>query len=189
MEILELIDNVVGVDQQGKCKNTIAFFVEKNREGADSLILEEFMVEKPVVNFSDFSDENGNVFFNVEFVYKSCRDEDLKQQWQLFDRFVKRVNNTEQEEELPVLSISIIPISLRGKYSVLIESVLPDSLVKVEYAGESICTIRALAFKEDVSFLKHDDELIDRQQIEAEVSRDIDVELGQQSDAVLDSGE
>lgn len=181
MDCMEIINAVVGANDQGRCKTTLGFIVEKANDESEDSLLDEFFVEKPIVQISDFIGDDKNEYFCFEFVYKSRRDEDLKQQWSFAERYVARLSNTEQATvDLPVLTVSMIPKSMRGKYSILAKAILPDSIIKIEYAGDNVCSIRMLALKENVLFLEHDDDVIDSQSIEAEVIREIDDELAEE---------
>lgn len=176
----KLFEAVVGAEENGRCKNTIALVVEEEAaEGEERKLLDEFFVEKPVVQMFSFNDADDMEFFQIEFQYRSRRDADLKQHWDFLDRYVQRFHNTAETAPTPILTVSLVPIRFRGKYSVLAQCALPDSINKIEYAGEDCCSIKMLFVKDDVLFLAHDDDLVDIRTLEAEVNREIDRELEQ----------
>lgn len=179
MESMDLLNAVVGADAAGRCKTTVAFFVEKDGDNADDSLIDEFYAEKPIIQMSEYGDAAGNEYYCIEFVYKSRRDEDLRQQWLFLERFVERVNSDSASDEI-VLTVSFIPKSLDGKYSILAKDILPDSMIRVEYAGNNACSIRVLVLKENVLFLAHDEKLIDKRYLEAEVAREIDAGLAEE---------
>lgn len=182
MEFIDVLNAVIGPNEQGKYKTTIGFFVEEVTADGTHKTIDEFYIQKPLVQMSQFSDGEGKEYCCIEFVYKSKRDADLKQQWQFLERFVSLCLKLAQEgKELPALSISFIPISLEGKYSVLAQAAFPDSISCTEYATNHSCSIKTLFLKENIIALEHDDELVDYRKLEAEVSRDIDAELSSAS--------
>ena len=180
MDINNIVDAVVGADSNGRCKTTIGFFVERPSEVRDTeanKLLAEFFVEKPIVEMCEFADAEGNEFISVEFVYSSKRDADLKQQWMFLERYVNHFINEVDQNQKPVLIASFLPRVYGGKHSILAQNALPDAISRTEYAGENGSSIKLLFLKDNVLFLTHDDDLIERQSIEAEVSNEIDEEL------------
>lgn len=175
VDVNKILEAVIGEDQQGRCKTTVGFFVEEPADEGENRLLDEFYVEKPIIQISDFSDADDNLYYSIEFLYKSRRDEDLKQQWFFLERYVERCKTfTGDAEKMPILVISLVPQSLKGKYSILCNPALPDSITRIEYAGDNTCVVRVLFFSEDVMFISHDESIVDIQEIAAEVEREID---------------
>lgn len=174
----EIMSAVVGPDHQGRCKNTIGFFVEEWFENGDIKLLDEYFVQKPIVEISEFSDENNQQYYCVNFVYKSKRDEDLKQQWCFMDYFVsKSLQNVDKQDSIVVLLVSLVPFAYNGKYSVFAKFGIPNSIVYTEQAIDGVCTIKILFLKENVCVMSNDEDLVDKQTIEYEVSAELDAEI------------
>lgn len=177
MEYTDIIDAVVGPDDYGKCKTTFALFVEEWPSLEEKPALDEFFCEKPIIDITEYNDGEDD-FYCFEFIYKSRRDEDLTQQWNFLNKFVKLFANVpEDAEAIPVLVLNLMPTSLNGKYSIFARPALPDSITWIQYAGEDSCSIKMACLKQNVFFLEHDDDLIDRRAIEVEAMREVTEEL------------
>lgn len=178
MDKNDILSAVVGTDENNRCKCTVGFFVEAYSDGPEPKLLDEYYLEKPAIELSEFTDEEGDEYYTAEFIYKSRRDEDLKLQWKFLDRYVERLlNASEKGEALPMLSVSFVPIIHNGEVSIFAKTAMPDSITKLEYAGEQLCAIQMIFLKQNVYFLEHDKELIDKPGLEIEVAKEIDAEL------------
>lgn len=181
MEAIDILKAATGENAEGKYRSTIAFFVEKDGIETDDSLLDEFYVQKPIVQVAEFADAEGNEYYSLEFIYKSRRDADLKQHWDFLDRFIAKLSGaSEEEENAIVLSVILLPIELRDQYSILAKPLIPDTIMKVEYAGDNRCSIKILVLKNNVLFLSHDDEALDRKKLEEEVMREVDEELAKE---------
>lgn len=184
MEWNEVISAVVGPNDQGRYKNTIGFFVEEWFEDGTEKLLDEYYVQKPIVQISEFSDDN-HEYYCFDFIYGSKRDEDLRRQWDFLKKFVARsLKNIDKTESATVLHVSFIPTSLKGKYSLFAKLGIPNTIVYTESALDGSCTIKIIFLKEDVIVLSHDEDLVDMHQIEREAELELEEEEEDESKVV-----
>lgn len=181
MDKYDIIEAACGATDNGRCKSTLAFFVEELFVGEgpsneDSEPLDEFFVEKPIVKMYEETSE-GQEYYCFDFVYRSARDEDLKLHWRFLDNYVKMYSETSDESErVPVLIATVVPISLNGEFTIFAKVAIPESIVRVQYAGENECTVKMMFVKDNVFFMQFDEEIVDKKRIEADMRREFEEE-------------
>lgn len=110
----DLIQAISGVDAHGAGKCTVT--IQPQRCNADGNVVNtdvEYMTDKPIIQM--FKQAGG--FVLVDFVFESIEDIDLKRMYEYLRDFFDSTNSIREEDnEFPVLAISIVPEAFAGEY-------------------------------------------------------------------------
>lgn len=183
----DIIEAINGVDVYEKTKTAFGIYFELVRKSDNSIIPKEtIVIEKPIINVFSFSDESGEIYYKVEFLYKSFKDEDFKQQWTLLKAFCADASMVTEEnidtiEHLPMLTVSLLPKEYAGEYFALCSytagSPFLETIEKIENALNDSVSISMIFSEDEFRILSSDPDMIDNRSIEAEVEAEIDAEL------------
>lgn len=179
----ELLAHINSAADDGKANSVFGLFVseyyDETVKEVDSLSL-----KKPIINISSFIEEN-EVYYNVEFCFKSYEDADFKQMWKFICKYMDKarverrlLEEDAKLEKISVLSISILPELYKGKYFVYVNMPLLDTISCTMNAFDKTATISMLCADESLDALESDDDMIDRRSIEREVEQEIASEMG-----------
>lgn len=178
-ELLKLINKGA---EYGKPNCSIGLFIS---EYHDDKVKEHdnFVVKKPVVNISTFLEDN-ELYYNVEFCFKSYEDVDYKQMWKYLCKYTDLMKRERESleagkelDKLLVLSVSILPEIYKGKYSIYINMPLLETISCSINAFDKSAVISFVCTEEGFGALKSDDDIIDRHSIEREAEQEILAEM------------
>lgn len=177
MEVKQILDAVNGPNEQGKKKTKIGLFYDLLGEDGSTEEISKLYISKPIVNVSRLPDDNNNIYYCFEFVFRSHKDEDYKQMWRFLDKYATdSLSVKEEDTKVPGLAISIIPDALGGEYFILAEIPLVDMIEKTEVAGAQLASIRLYFMENSVQFLQNDPETYNLKSLYDEVARDFENE-------------
>lgn len=129
-----LIQAMSGADEYGEGKCSVA--VRQQRQSADGTLRDvddEFITEKPIVQVSKQSPG----FVNVDLIFKSVEDRDLRVIYSYLERFYAATNSISDDElDFPVFSLAIFPHEFNGKYWALGLNPIFRALTPEDSTGE-----------------------------------------------------
>ena len=141
--------------------------------------LKNLTIKKPIINISSFIEEN-EVYYNVEFRFKSYNDADFKQMWKFICNYCETAQherflagNGEKLDKVTLLSLSILPDLYKGKYYIYINMPLLETISCTTNAFDKTTVISILCTDESLNALVADEDVIDRRSIEREVEQGI----------------
>ena len=183
----DIIDAINGFDETGKPKTSFGIFFENLKVSDDTHVSKNsIVIEKPEIDLFSFSDEEGNIYYKVSFLYKSVKDEDFKQQWALLQAFCLDANMVTEEnidslEYLPVLTISLVPKKYGGEFFALgrftVGSTFIETIEKTEKAFDDSVSISIVFGEDEFEFMSTDPDMIDARSIENEVEAELEAEF------------
>ena len=182
----ELLDHINSAAKERKANCFVGFFVTeyKRTESPEAEVgpgneVDSFHVKKPVIEISSFTMDN-DLFYEVNFHFKSYNDSDYKQLWKFLCRYAEKVKRESEEleagaqlDKAAILSISIVPEKFRGKYFVYINMPFIDMATCSENAYDKTAKISFICAEESLSGAIADDDVIDPRSI----AREVDDEL------------
>lgn len=174
----ELISHINSAAEQSKPNCSLGLFISEYFDEAVKEI-DNFVVKKPIVNISSFIEDN-EVFYNVEFCFKSYNDVDFKQMWKFICKYIDKaraerelLENGSETEKISILSVTILPELYKGKYSIYINMPLLETVSCSINAYDKTAVISLICNEESFGVLASDDDIIDRRSIEREVEQEI----------------
>lgn len=157
----DLIQAISGADEHGAGKCTIS--IQPQRCDADGNLVNtdsEFETDKPIVQM--FKQVGG--FVLVDFVFDSVHDVELQRMFGYFRDFFDSTNSIrDEDQEFPVLVVSIIPNAFAGEYWTMGINPIFYTLAPDDTLGEPKILRVLFASDEDVDeipnflFMKSDD--------------------------------
>lgn len=110
----DLIQAISGTDEHGYGKCVIS--IQPQRCDADGNVVNtdsEYVTEKPVVKV--FRQAGG--YMLVDFMFDSVYDADLRNIYAILEDFFAATNSSaDDDEDFPLMALSIVPQSLNGEY-------------------------------------------------------------------------
>lgn len=120
---------------------------------------------KPIIEI-----EKHNEFIQIDLIFQSCLDGDLKLIWNLLEKYGDLLNEVSDESvEVPTLISTITPVIYDGQYYIMCMSPLFWTLQPQKPGGQSN-VIRLLFLEEDLNVFETDEINID--DIDNEIERD-----------------
>ena len=165
MDLNELFKNASGIDEENKPKSSIAITSMIMDGSSDDDVEETFSYGSaaPVVNI-----ENHSGYIQIDLKFGYHLDESLRIIWSALEQFGENLsNNKEDEFNIPVLSITIVPLALDGKQSISAFNPIMWTLQPESPLYEKSNVIRIL-FEED-SVYQVENEDISLQQVVSEI--------------------
>ena len=154
----------------GNTKCAIGLFHEIwNVDTDETSTLQQINIEKPIVNI--FKHAN---YTQVDLVFKSKFDADLRNIWDMLTRFCETENSIDDDTtELPVIVLSIFPHELNGLYYILATNPIFYTLQPEDASGDP-CVIRLVFDNDDFIVIKDNEEAINelKQEISNELERE-----------------
>lgn len=174
----ELLAHINSAADDLKANCSIGLFVSDYYDETVKEV-DSFVVKKPIINISSFLDEN-ELFYTIQFCFKSYDDVDFKQMWKFICKYTEKaksereyLNSGKELEKISVLSISILPDMYKGKYSVYANMPLLETISCTTNAFDKSAVISVICTDEGFNALAADEDIIDRRSIEREVENEI----------------
>lgn len=179
----DLLDHINKERNGSKTNCSVGLFVNDYYEDTSKEI-ENLIVKKPVVGISSFTEDN-EVYYNINFQFKSYNDADYKQMWKFICKFVDKAKNEsaclergDTLEKIAGLTVTIVPEKYKGKYFVNIHLPYPETFSRTENAFDTSANISFICNDEGFQVLQSDDDVINPRSIEREVEQELLSELG-----------
>lgn len=177
-DVLDYINHA----HNNKANCSIGLFVSDYFDGG-SQETDQFMAKKPIVSISSFTEDN-EVYYDINFQFKSFNDADYKQIWKFICKYAekaksesKRMDSGESLEKIAILTITLIPDKYNGKYFVNIDMPYAETFVRSENAYDGTASISWICKDENFQILSADDDMIDPRSIEHEAEQELLAEL------------
>jgi len=178
-DVLDLINHAQDNDR-ANC--SIGLFVSDYFEET-SQETDQFIVKKPIVFISSFTEDN-EVYYDINFRFKSYNDADYKQIWKFICKYAEkaksesnRMENGESLEKIAILTMSILPDKYNGKYFVNIDMPYAETFERSENAYDGTASISFVCKDENFQILCSDDDVIDPRSIEREAEQELLAEM------------
>lgn len=165
MDLNELFKNASGIDEENKPKSSIAITSMIMDGSSDDDVEETFSYGSatPVVNI-----ENHSGYIQIDLKFGYHLDESLRIIWSALEQFGENLSNSKEDEfNIPVLSITVVPLALDGKQSITAFNPIMWTLQPESPLYEKSNVIRIL-FEED-SVYQVENEDISLQQVVSEI--------------------
>lgn len=164
--VKDIIVAASGRDEKGFNKAACGLFFEKIDIEGNATIINEVDVDKPIINIFKSLKR-----VQVDVIYPMKNDIDLKMMSDLLVRATSAENSIDDNAtQFPLVSLSIIPHELDGKFYILCSDPIVWCLTAQDPRGE-IDTLRFVFDEEDFNVLATSDEAL--AMIDAEIEEEI----------------
>lgn len=167
MEIMDIVKSMSGKDQSGEAKSAITL---------SSIVLdidtEEIKNERtlsshaPVVNI-----EGRSEFVQIDLIFKSCLDTDLRSMWLMLEAYGKQLSNYGCDDfEEPIAILNIVPIEHKGRYYAVVKNPI-FWVLQPEKPGMQANVIRMMFYENDFSIFESSE--IDFDKVKGDIEREM----------------